>query len=461
MRALYLTLQIMLVAAYAVVFAKVLRTSRGLNPLLGWMVGLAFFLLLPLTIVVLNGRFVLPSKLDVGQAWGSVDLTTTEFLLPYLIVWTSLIVSCIAVYFVLPAAAQEERELSAVSRRALERTIWITMAISVMDWMFTIHLVGGFDSFLVSHWYQRGEDLVSQYGDSLVLLEHISQVNQLIFTSAVALYTSLGLKRRDAKWTFASIILLFLLLEIVMSGNRIFFACYLLAVLTSCWIHGRRGILMGMLALSPMIILIFSLWATVRHDLTAIPELLDNAVQEESGNRPIRSVMNVTMDATEGVDTLLLLHIPNDFGNRIPYLYGISYSRALTSPIPRFLYPHKPRNFADFLANVYLPGEETSLNATALGEMYANFGPLTLLLFPLLSLSMVFLTAWATKRHLRHGLLLPLLFMLAVWAARSTLEDSFIMLLLAYSIIFVFRLEKGLSGPTLTRKRVAIAGLSE
>jgi hypothetical protein len=459
MRVLYLILQIMLVAAYAVVLAKVLRVSRGLNPLLGWIVGLAFFLLLPLTIVVLNGRFVLPPRFDVGQAWGNVDLTTTEFLLPYLIVWTSLIASCMVVYFFSPSPAQEERELCAVSRCALERTIWITMAISVVDWMFMIHLVGGFDIFIASHWYHRNEELVSKYGDSFVLLEHLSLVNQLIFTSASALYTSLGLKRRDAKWTFTSIILFCFLLEIVMSGNRIFFACYLLAFLTSCWIHGRRRILLGILALSPIIILIFSLWATVRHDLTAIPDLLDSAVQEESDNRTMRSVMNVTMDATEGMDTLLLLHIPNDFGHHIPYLYGISYSRAITSPIPRFLYPHKPKIFTDFLASVYVPGEETSLNATALGEMYANFGPMTLLLFPLLSLSMVFLTVWATKKQTKHGLLLPLLFVLSVWAARSTLEDSFVILLLAYSLIFVFRLEKGLSGPALTN-RAAIVGLS-
>jgi hypothetical protein len=450
----------MLVGAYAVVLAKVLRASRALNPLLGWMVGLAFFLLIPLTIIVLNGGFALSAKFDVSQAWGNIDLTTTKFLLSYLTVWASLMASCMVVYCFTPSKAEEEWKLCEFSPRVLQRALWITIAISVVDWMFMIHLVGGLDVFLVSHWYHRNEELVSQYGDSYVLVEHIALVNQLIFTSAAALYTSLGLKYRDTKWTFTSLILLFFLVEIAMSGNRIFFACYLLSFLLSCWVYGRRRILLTMLVLSPAIVLIFSLWATVRHDLSTISDSLEGAVQEGSDNHPMSSVMNFTMDATEGMDTLLLLHIPDDFGNRIPYLYGISYSRALTSPIPRFLYPHKPRNFTDFLARVYLPGEETSLNATALGEMYANFGPLTLLLFPLLSLSMVFLTGWATKKQARHGLLLPLLFVLSVWTARSTLEDCFITFLLTYAIIFALRLERGLSGPALTN-RAAIIGLSD
>jgi hypothetical protein len=462
MRVLYLVLQIVMVTAYAVVLAKVLRASRGLNPLLGWMAGLGFFLLAPLTIMVLNGGFTLPPEFDVGQAWGSIDLTTTVFFLPYLVVWASLMGSCLIVYFFSPSPVQAEREECLFSRSVLERAIWIAIAISIVDWTFMIHLVGGFDTFLVSHWYNRNEDLVSQYGDSFVLLEHLSLANQIVFTSVAALYTSLGLKHRDTKWTFTSLILFFLLLEVVLSGNRIFVACYLLGVFVSSLIYGRRRILLVMLAVSPILILIFSVWASVRHDLTTIPDSVGSALEDDSDNRATRSIVNTAMDATEGMDAVLLLHIPNDFGYRIPYLYGISYSRSMTSLIPRFIYPHKPPNFTSFLAGVYLPGLETSLNATAVGEMYANFGPLTIFLFPLLSLTMVLLTEWGTKKEGKHGLLLPLLFVLAIWAARSTLEDTVVILLLAYSIVFVFRLEKGLteSAPRVRVSRVGVSDLA-
>ncbi len=460
MRVLYLLLQIAMVAAYAAALARVLRASRRLNPLLGWMVGLGFFLVVPLTIIVLAGKLALAPKLDVGQAWGSVDLTTTTFLFPYLVVWASLMGSCMIVYFFSPSPAQVKRGECLFSRSVLERAIWIAIAVSIVDWTFMIHLVGGFDMFLVSHWYNRNEDLVSQYGDSFVLLEHLSLANQIVFTSVAALYTSLGLKHRDTKWPFTSLIALFFLLEIVMSGNRIYLACYLLGLLTSCLIYRRRRILLAMLALAPVLIMIFSVWASVRHDLTTIPDSVSAALDDESGNSPVKSFIDASMDATEGMDTLLLLHIPNDFGYRVPYLYGISYSRSIVSLVPRSIYPHKPPTFTSFLAGVYLPGSETSLNATAVGEMYANFGPLTIFLFPLLSLTMVLLTEWGTKKEDKHGLLLPLLFVLAIWAARSTLEDTVVILLLAYSIIFVFRLEKGLNDSAL-RSRVARVGLSD
>lgn len=441
---LYISLQIVLVTTYVMVLRMALKISRQLNPLLGWLIGLAFFLIVPLSIMVLNGGFVLADKLDVGQNWATIDLTTGKFLLPYLVVWTSLMSSCMAIFLFLPLTPIENSEAWTFSRTALQRAILISMGLSVVDWTYMIHLVGGMDVFLVSHWYHRNEELVSQYGDLFVLLEHLSLVNQIVFTSCAIFYTSLGLKQRDTKWAFSALIFLFLLLEIVMSGNRIFFACYLLGLVTAAWIHGRRRLLVGMIALSPVIIMIFSLWASVRRDLSAIPDSLDTAIQAESGNRTMKSIMEAAMDVTEGMDALLLMHITNDFGTRLPYLYGLSYSRAITSPVPRFLYPHKPKNFTDFLANTYLPGEETSLNATAVGEMYANFGPFTVFLFPLLSLGMVFLTAWGAKKQAKHGLLLPLLFVLAIWAARSTVEDSFIILLLAYLLIFVFRLEKGL-----------------
>jgi hypothetical protein len=445
----YISLQVVLVAIFALVLRMALKASRGLNPILGWLIGLAFFLIVPLSIMVLNGGFVLPSKFDVGQNWATIDLTSSKLLLPYLVIWTSLFCSCVAIFLFLPLTPLENGGGLTFSRSALQRAILIGMALSVADWVFMIHLVGGIDVFLVSHWYHRNEELVSQYGDLFVLLEHLSLVNQIVFTSCALLYTSLGLKQRDTRWGFTSLIFFFFLLEIGMSGNRIFFACYLLGLITAAWIHGRRRLLIGMIALSPVIIIIFSLWASVRRDLSAIPDSLDTAIQEESGARPMKSIMNAAMDVTEGMDAVLLMHIVSDFGPRVPYLYGLSYSRAITSPVPRFLYPHKPKNFTDFLASVYLPGEETSLNATALGEMYANFGPFTLFLFPALSLGMVFLTNWAAKKQAKHGLLAPLLFVLAIWAARSTVEDGFVILLLAYPLIFAFRLEKGLGSPPL------------
>src|SRR5258708_131732 len=165
------------------------------------------------------------------------------------------------------------------------------------------------------------------------------------------------------------------------------------------------------------------------------------SIEDESyGDRRLTS----SMDAFEGMTALLMLNVIHDFGTRFEYLYGASYSRAIVSLIPRRIYPGKPQNFTAALAERYLPGVDTSLNASAIGDMYANFGPLTLLLFPLVTLSIIILSRWASGRTTRNALLSPALFVFLVWGARVTLEDSFIDFLFVELQIVVLRLENGL-----------------
>ena len=440
MHLLYMLSLLILLFSFSVVLQRIITVSKGLNPLQGWVAGLGVFLLTPLSVMTLNGGFALSPKWDVGFEWGSIDLTNSRFLIPYLMIWTSLMLSFLVTYLFLPFSVSPIRSACILSRRALERVLFITMGIAVLDWALLIRMVGGIETFLISHWYERVEDLVSRYGDRFVLVEHLDVANAIIFTSAAALYTSEGLKNRDTSWKTTSLIVLFLLLQTVMTGNRIFLAFYLLAFLISCWLFRRRKVLVLSLALCPLLVIGLSAWASLRHDLSAIPNSLDAYVDGKSGNQITESIM----DATEGVDTLLLMHIVEDFGKRHDYLYGLSYSRSLTSLIPRALYPQKPETFASFLAGIYVPNNLTSLNATALGEMYANFGPATLVLFPLFSLGVVFLNGWVVRQERERGLIRVVLFILMAWVARSTFEDNFTIFLLIAGLISLFHFEKKL-----------------
>jgi oligosaccharide repeat unit polymerase len=317
------------------------------------------------------------------------------------------------------------------------------MALTVANWLLIVRLVGGFEAFLVSHWYLRNEVLAERYGDLFVLQEHLDLANQILFTSGASLHTSLGLRNRDTNWKFTALILLFFIIELLLSGNRIFFALYLLALVISCWLYGRRNLLIAALALSPIIAQIFGMWASLRHDLTAIQDSYDAYVEQNVGNPYVTTLM----DATEGTNVMLLLRIIQDFGTRHDYFYGNTYSRTITSVIPRRIYPQKPENFTVLLARVYLPNEATSLNATALGEMYANFGPFSLVLFPMFSLGVVTIGRWAARTEQSHPLTPAVLFVLLVWVARSTFADSCTELILIVLIIRLFRLERGLTSP--------------
>jgi oligosaccharide repeat unit polymerase len=441
MRIVYTLLLISLLLIFGKVLTKVLRHSAGLTPLLGWMVGLAYFLLAPLVILTLNGGFQMPAAYQVDSRWARVDLTNTTFLLPYLVIWASLVASCLVVDTFSPSLRQGGDWIYSVSRRKLQRTLLICMAITVAVWALQIRLVGGITEFLVSNWYQRGESLTAQYGDSYVLVSHLSLANGIVFTAAAALYTSCGLKNRDTRPWFTTLIVFFFLCGVVMMGNRIYLATYLLAFLTSCWLLRRRKLIVLMLALSPVLVLVFSMWSSLRHNLSEIPDSVNKYADSDYGNRAVTSLVNVT----EGNSTMLLLHLLNDFGTRYDFLYGLTYSRAFTSLIPRRIYPHKSENFTIFLAKIYQPDVTTSYGATAIGEMYANFGPLTLFFCPLFTLAILSLNRWAVNREQTHPLLTPMLFVLLVWVARTTVADNFVTFLLAIVLISVFRLEKGLA----------------
>jgi hypothetical protein len=441
MRIVYSLLLISLLVIYGRVLTKVLRGSTGLTPLLGWMVGLAYFLLAPLVILTLNGGFEMPAAYEVDNRWAKVDLTNATFLLPYLVIWASLIASCLTIDSFLQSSRQVGDGSYSLSRSSLQRTLLICMAIAVAIWALQIRLVGGVTEFLVSNWYQRGEDLFSRYGESYVLVAHLSLANQILFTGTAALYTGRGLKNRDTRWRFIALIIFFFLLGVVMTGNRIFVATYLLACLTSFWLLGRRKLIFMLLAISPVLVLVFSMWSSVRHNLSEIPDSVSTYADSDYGNRTVTSLINVT----EGNSTMILLHLINDFGSRYDFLYGLTYSRTLTSLIPRRIYPHKTENFTTLLAKIYQPDATTSYAATAIGEMYANFGPLTLVLCPVFTLGILSLNKWALKQEQSHPLLLPMLFVLLVWVARGTLADNVVQFVLALILVSVFRLEKGLA----------------
>jgi oligosaccharide repeat unit polymerase len=452
MRLVYLVLLVTLLITYGSALWRILKYSSGLSPLLGWWVGLGYFLICPLTMITIAGGFEMPGAYEVGSSWKAVELRSGSFFLPYFLIWLCFQAACLVIYLFGPSRSSNRHSPPVFSIANLERAILTTMGLTVLDWLIMIKLLGGLDAFIVSHWYERGEDLVSRLGDSFVLLEHLSMANQVVFTSAAALYMWLGLSKRPVKKKILAVTLLFLVLEMVMTGNRIYLATYLMAFLVSCFIWRRKRLLVALLVASPVLVLVFSVWAAIRHDLTQIPDSLNNYVEADFGNR----TSSALFDITEGMDLLLLMHVIRDFGSKYDYLYGASYSRSVLSFIPRSIYPEKPETFTGSLAELYLPNILTSLNATAIGEMYANFGAATLFLFPFSTFCVIWISNWANGRDGIHFLGSPILFSLMVWTARSTFEDSFVLFLLALCLIYIFRLER----KTRSRQHERFSGIA-
>lgn len=440
----YLFLLAILLATYGSVLGRVKRHSAGLTPLLGWMMGLGFFLLAPLTILTLHGGYEMPPADGITEAWSKVNLANPVFFRPFLVIWLSLMLTCLAAFLFGAAPAFRTGENQAVSIPKLERAIRITMVLSIIDWGILVWLVGGFAEFAVSHWYLRNVALADRYGGNFTLYMRLALANQLLFTGAAALHMSLGLRHRNVRWGFTSLIALFLLLGMAMSGNRIFIAFYLLAFLTSSWLYGRRKLIGILLISSPLLVLIFSAWGAVRHDLSKLPDSVNTEVFEaDLSSRALSSLMY----ATEGHAVLLLIHVVNDFGGRFDYLHGSTYGRLLTFWLPRSVYPERPLDFSSQAAICYLPGETTSLCATELGEAYANFGLASLLVLPIITWLVTRYGACLQRQSGGAPLLSAVSFVVLIWFARCTFAENVFNLVEAAVLIRLLRLNAGLCVP--------------
>jgi oligosaccharide repeat unit polymerase len=425
------------------------RRDAALTPILGWMVGLVFFFLAPLTLMVLNGGYEDPAFYDASSSHSGVDFSNLEFFVPFLVIWTSLMLSAGTLLLLVPATeaipeAMRSRREIVIDRVFLEKVIFITIVVALLDYAATIHMVGGFEAFLLSHWYRRGTDLLADWGDRYVLYLWLSQANQTIFTAAAVLYTHSEVREGKIAWRFSLLLVLVFLLHIALQGERIYLALYLLSLLTSCWLYRRKKLIAGLLLAAPLLAAVFSAWSYFRSDLTKIADNVSVYADADMGNR----TLTWFMDACDGDDMMFLFHIIGDFGNKYDYLYGSSYLRAAYFVLPRSAFPQKPHGFNLQLAELYEPGEDTSFCATQLGELYANFGPFSILLLPGLTLAVLLLSNRLRPGAPHHLLLFTALFLLLIWCARSTLEDQFITFVVVFVVIRVLRLERGLGGPS-------------
>jgi oligosaccharide repeat unit polymerase len=442
MRILYLFMIAILLGSFWKVLVKLRHDEMALTPILGWILGLAFFILAPLTLIVLHGGYEIPPFYEVNDSYSKVDLATGEFFIPILAVWASLLFSFLAVLSFTPAAGESRQRFRAqINESSLKKTVIVTASLTIFTYVTTIQMVGGLGIFLVSHWYNRQEELVARLGDLYVLFSQFSQANQILFTAAAVLFTHIQVKRRKFDWRFSVLILFFFLLQIAVTGNRIFFALYLMSFAASCWLYRRKRPIVILLAVAPLLIFVFSAWNFFRHDLSTIGKDISAYTEGDLGSRSVTSLM----DAFEGIDTMILLHMINDFGSKYDYLYGGSYARILYFLVPRSVYPEKPAGFSVRMAALYEPGNPGSLAVTQFGECYANFGPFSLLLFPLVTAAVMKFSASPAGRMQNHALLSAVVFVLFIWVARSSFEDNFITFVLAFVLSGSLRLEKGLT----------------
>ncbi len=445
MRIVYFFFVATLVWSFWKAIVKLRERHAALTPILGWVIGLAFFNLAPLTVMVFNGGYEYPAFYGFNNSWSRVDLSDARYFIATLVIWMSLLFSFVAVILFTPDS-NEKRKRSEIffNESKLRKVVLISAGFTLFDYVLTIWMVGGLQAFLVSHWYNRGTEFVARLGDLWVIYSWVSMGNLTVFTTAAALYTHSEVRRGKLDWRFSLLILLVFLLHITLMGDRILLALYLLSFVASCWIHRRKKWIAVLLMIAPALALIFSAWAYFRNDLPNIGENIPTYVDADLGNRAVTSMM----DGFAGGGTMILFHIIDEVGDKYEYMYGASYARALYFLVPRRLYPEKPPSFVEQLAAIYEPGEITSINSTELGELYANFGVLSVLLLPLITIVILLFSEKFTKEFEKHVLLSGMLFLLSIWFALTTFSDIMHIFLFSVLLVWGLRFERGLCFPS-------------
>ncbi len=451
MRFTYFPLLAVLLWSYWRALSRARDERTPFTPLMGWLVGLGYFVVAPLAILVLHGGYRIPDFYEANARYAVVDLSSSQYIIPMLVVWLALLFAFQVVVVLRPKkkVGWSASDL-ALNDKKIRSIILLTFGISILDCYFTIWRSGGLESFLISHWYLRQEESFARFGELFVLYAQLSLANQIVFVAAAALFTARNLQLRKSEWRFAILIGLGLVLQMIMSGNRIFIALYGLSFLTACWIYQRKKLIGTVLLISPLVLIFFSAWAYFRHDISTIADDLPGYVDT---SRDMESrAMTTLMNTTEGTNVMQLLHMVNDFGDEFSFFYGLTYSKAITFVIPRALYPNKPENYPVQIAKLYEPGEVASLGTTQLGELYANFGVLAVLLLPLFTTLILLFSTKLVGRSENHALLLAVIFLLSISFARTSFEDNFITFCFSAFLIWGLRLQRGLCVPRCAMK---------
>ncbi len=450
MTVIYAIMISIVIALFVLVFKREMQRHYFITPLLGWLVGLSFFLILPLTIFILNGGYHIPARYGVLGRWGDLDLSNPVYIYPFLVIWSSLLLTALALLAVLPKSHRPAKSVPccAVSLPKLYQVILISSAIILTSWIITIVEMGGIDNYFLLHWYTRFDETVEQWGGIFVFFQHVMGALQIVLTAATSLLIDATLKkhtwRRYAVLIFA---LAMIVLNMIMTGNRIYIALLMLYVGISLLMHRRFRLILLMIVLLPVFASFFSAWSHVRGGLGDISTSVTNYRNSTTGES--NHLMDTLVNVTEARNVMLLFHIINDYGPRYDFLYGATYSRAVTFFIPRSIWPDRTQGFTKTTAELYEPISHSSFSSTALGEMYANFGVFSVILLPLFTLAILWISNRTMARLSRHVLLSAALFMLFAWMARSVFAANFIEIILCVIIIWGLCFEKGLLYPTL------------
>lgn len=462
-----LGIHIVLFVLIILTFRKIIRTNYSITPISGFLVGVVYFIYIPLLLLFFEGTHEVNMISGAKGVWTVTSLDNLRIYEAYtFLLFTLLLIFLIVLLMPFsPKTKLDTEKLVNYYNENKQKILFVYLSsvfALIIDITYNVSKAGGVEAYFNQHWYHKHADFFNEYGAFAVIVSKFNQANLIVFT-AVSIILSISwilnlrehsnLKMRLVVISGLSTNITLHLLVILTHGNRIYFALYLILLFFMLVVLKMRKIYLGLIMVSPILMIVFSMWSYTRSSLNSFFDAAMIYFNSFSNlNNPL---FNIIYDITEGTNVLISLNLIDHFDSTSDFFNGLSYLKLIRPLFPDYI--TYIDSFNVIVGELYMPGTNVSLNSTMFGEMYGNFGKLSVAVALSITLILI-VVSFAIKNN--DLILNMIICVLVVWFARSVFSDNLI--LFSFSMIWyitlnmIFRYLSKVSNIEKTRRRITI-----
>lgn len=392
----------------------------GFSFKLGISFGLLFFIFIPIFVGLLTGK--IPVSITGFGNSGITDVILSQNIKSSLIL--VLFIFSIIVYLYSPHIK-------------IKKSLNTSFVPLIRSYLFS-YVLGmlivfiGSGLFKGGNWYDNRHNFFESSGQLAVLTAFVLNSTKILIISSL-FYK--WLKKDFSLIKFLSYTVLFVVLDMFISGNRIYLFCTAIAI---CFIFFKRYP-KKMIFLSPVLIpLVFimgyfaSIFKHIRGPLfeKGLPtfDIFKKSLLRAISLEPPNFKM-FFLEISESININVLYKIFNNYDN---FLYGATYIKPLFFYFPRSVWATKPESITIIAANNF---GGASLVTTIIGEIYMNFYFFGVIILPFL---LLFLDYLFTKSLKNFGKISGIiLFIIGVLIFRMPFSDELLVFVFLFAILKV------------------------
>tara|TARA_R110002033_G_scaffold40034_1_gene80189 strand:- start:3548 stop:4765 length:1218 start_codon:yes stop_codon:yes gene_type:complete len=391
----------------------------------GALLGLVFFLAIPLFFIFLEGELSDPG-IFIEPYLPFEDLVTTSNIF---IGWS---VVLLASMYEVNVIDKSNREINIKEYVESKKLLYFIICVYFIITIVTTITTGAFGEGV--HWHDSSRNESSFF----IIFKNFSNCYRVVVFGLILYLLNQGKVNRSKSIYIA---VAFTVFDVLLSFNRITLLYFLLFFILS---HRKYALLIfsSIVVVIPPVIYISSVWTWFRGMASISGIGFDSYLKswndavilyESVGDRFV-----VKMNSIFESSNILVFHgLVEKVGDSIPIFYGSTYLvRPLTTFIPSTIWPDKPQVFGTYIGLYINNYEGLALNSTLFGEAYSNFmyfWPFVLLV-TLMALTKLYSTA---SKYVYSINLMSIFIGVSIWRF-----DMNFTIACVYSLIFIIFITK-------------------